>query len=62
VVGLVDDRTQGASQWQPVIAISNSDEIFEGLELVPQYAPIRRLADNALVAVELQVRGRATPR
>lgn len=37
---------------------SESDEIFEALELVPHYAPIRRLADDALVAVELQVRGR----
>lgn len=37
---------------------SESDEIFEGLELVPHYAPIRRLADDALVAAELQVRGR----
>jgi len=41
-----------------VTATSDSDEIFEGLEHVPQYAPIRRLADNALAAVELQVRGR----
>jgi hypothetical protein len=37
---------------------SEPDEIFERLDLLPQYAPIRRLQDDALVAAELQLRGR----
>jgi EAL domain-containing protein (putative c-di-GMP-specific phosphodiesterase class I) len=37
---------------------SDPDEIFEHLELLPQYAPIRRLQDDEFVATELQIRGR----
>lgn len=37
---------------------TDAEGVFGKLELVTQYAPVRRLADGVLVAAELQIRGR----
>ncbi|WP_207843522.1 DICT sensory domain-containing protein [Williamsia soli] len=37
---------------------TDGEGVFGGLDLVHRYAPVRRLADGALVAAELQITGR----
>jgi DICT domain-containing protein len=40
-----------------LVTRTDGEGVFGGLDLVHQYAPVRRLADGALVAAELQITG-----